>query len=89
MKTGINRHLWTLAKNPYLCPFWSPEPAPVGNDADLNPLLDMFIRAANDPEVQKDFRAWKKTQKNRKDHHSKHVARHLYLESDLDKGLGD
>ena len=26
MKTGINRHLWTLAKNPYLCPFWSPEP---------------------------------------------------------------
>lgn len=68
---------------------WTPEPAPVGNDADLNPLLDMFIRAANDLEVQKDFQAWKKAQKNRKNHHSKHVARHLYLESDLDKGLGE
>ena len=68
---------------------WTPEPTPVGNDADLNPLLDMFIRAANDPEVQKGFQAWKKAQKNRKNHHSKHVARHLYLESDLDKELGE
>ena len=39
---------------------WTPEPAPVGNDADLNPLLDMFIRAANDPEIQKGFQEWLK-----------------------------
>ena len=66
---------------------WTPEPAP--RKADLTPFLNRIIQAANDPEVQKDFQAWKKTQKNRKDHHSKHVARHLYLESDLDKGLGE
>ena len=66
---------------------WTPEPAP--RKADLTLFLNRIIQASNDPEVQKDFQAWKKTQKNRKDHHSKHVARHLYLESDLDKGLGD
>ena len=66
---------------------WTPEPAPVGNDADLNPFLDMIIRAANDPEIQKDFQEWLKDPKNQKDRPSKH--RHLYLESDLDKGLGE
>lgn len=66
---------------------WTPKPAPVGNDADLNPLLDMFIRAANDPEIQKGFQEWLKDPKNQKNRPSKH--RHLYLESDLDKGLGE
>lgn len=66
---------------------WAPEPAP--RKADLTLFLNRIIQASNDPEVQKDFQAWKKAQKNRKNHHSKHVARHLYLESDLDKGLGE
>lgn len=56
-------------------------------DSNLNPFLDMIIRAANDPEIQKDFQEWLKDPKNRKDRPSKH--RHLYLESDLEKGLGE
>lgn len=40
-------------------------------------------------EVQKDFQAWKEARKKRKKRPSKHIARHLYLESDLDKGLGE
>ena len=39
--------------------------------------------------VQKDFQAWKEAKKGRKSHPERHTARHLYLESDLDKGLGE
>ena len=66
---------------------WTPEPAP--RKADLTPFLNRIIQAANDPEVQKDFQAWKEARKKRKKRPSKHIARHLYLESDLDKGLGE
>lgn len=68
---------------------WTPEPVPERPDSALNPFLDRIIRAANDPEVQKDFQAWKEARKDRKKRSSKHVARHLYLEIDLDKDLGD
>lgn len=68
---------------------WTPEPFEERPDSELNPFLDMIIRAANDPEVQKDFQAWKEARKNRKRRPSKHVARHLYLEIDLEKGLGE
>ena len=68
---------------------WTPEPVPERPDSALNPFLDRIIRAANDPEVQKDFQAWKEARKDRKKRSSKHIARHLYLEIDLDKGLGD
>lgn len=67
----------------------SPEPTRERSDSDLAPFLDMIIRAANDPEVQKDFQAWKEAKKGRKSHPERHTARHLYLESDLDKGLGE
>lgn len=67
----------------------TPEPVPERPDSALNPFLDRIIRAANDPEVQKDFQAWKEARKDRKKRSSKHVARHLYLEIDLDKDLGD
>ena len=66
---------------------WTPEPAP--RKADLTPVLNRIIQAANDPEVQKDFQAWKEAKKGRKSHPERHTARHLYLESDLDKGLGE
>lgn len=66
---------------------WTPESAP--RKADLTLFLNRIIQAANDPEVQKDFQAWKEARKNRKKRPSKHIARHLYLESDLDKGLGE
>lgn len=56
-------------------------------DPELNPFLDMIIRAANDPEIQKDFQEWLKDPKNQEDRPLKH--RHLYLESDLEKGLGE
>lgn len=36
---------------------WTPEPFEERPKADLTPFLDMIIRAANDPEVQKDFQA--------------------------------
>lgn len=65
----------------------APESSPGKVEADLTPFLDMIIRAANDPEIQKDFQEWLKDPKNRKDRPSKH--HHLYLESDLEKGLGD
>lgn len=68
---------------------WTPEPVPERPDSALNPFLDRIIRAANDPEVQKDFQAWKEAKKGRKSHPERHTARHLYLESDLDKDLGD
>ena len=68
---------------------WTPEPVPERPDSALNPFLDRIIRAANDPEVQKDFQAWKEARKDRKKRSSKHIARHLYLEIDLDKDLGD
>lgn len=68
---------------------WTPEPVPERPDSALNPFLDRIIRAANDPEVQKDFQAWKEARKDRKKGSSKHVARHLYLEIDLEKGLGE
>ena len=64
-----------------------PDPTRERPDSDLNPFLDMIIRAANDPEVQKDFQEWLKDPKNQKDRPSKHC--HLYLESDLEKGLGE
>ena len=64
-----------------------PESAP--RKADLTSFLNRIIQAANDPEVQKDFQAWKEARKNRKKRPSKHTARHLYLEIDLEKGLGD
>lgn len=64
-----------------------PEPTRERSDSDLNPFLDMIIRAAHDPEVQRDFHEWLKDQKNQEERPSK--ARHLYLESDLKKGLGD
>ncbi|MGF0044604.1 hypothetical protein ACQRB3_11415 [Megasphaera elsdenii] len=66
---------------------WTPEPAP--RKADLTPFLNRIIQAANDPEVQKDFQARKEAKKGRKSHPERHTARHLYLESDLDKGLGE
>lgn len=66
---------------------WTPEPAP--RKADLTPFLNRIIQAANDPEVQKDFQAWKEAKKGRKSHPERYTARHLYLESDLDKGLGE
>lgn len=66
---------------------WTPEPFEERPDSELNPFLDMIIRAANDPEIQKDFQEWLKDPKNQKNRPSKH--RHLYLESDLDKGLGE
>lgn len=56
--------------------------------ADLTSFLNRIIQAANDPEVQKDFQAWKEAKKGRKSHPERHTACHLYLESDLDKGLG-
>lgn len=68
---------------------WTPEPVPERPDSALNPFLDRIIRAASDPEVQKDFLSWQKARKGRKSHAIKHTARHLYLEIDLDKDLGD
>ena len=68
---------------------WVPELFEERPEADLAPFLDMIIRAANDPEVQKDFQAWKEAKKGRKSHPKRHTARHLYLEIDLDKDLGD
>ena len=62
---------------------WTPEPAP--RKADLTPFLNRIIQAA----IQKDFQAWKEAKKGRKSHPERHTARHLYLESDLDKGLGE
>jgi hypothetical protein len=58
-------------------------------EIDWNPLLDAIIQAAQDPEIQKDFKAWEKAQRNRKIYPSHQKARHLYLESDLEKGLGE
>lgn len=43
---------------------WTPESAP--RKADLTLFLNRIIQAANDPEVQKDFQAWKEARKNRK-----------------------
>ena len=54
---------------------WTPEPAP--RKADLTPFLNRIIQA------------WKEAKKGRKSHPERHTARHLYLESDLDKGLGE
>lgn len=47
----------------------------------------MLIQMAQDSEVQKDFEAWKKERGDRKTTSSTAKPRHLYLESNLDKGL--
>lgn len=56
-------------------------------DVELIPFLDMLIQMAQDSEVQKDFEAWKKERGDRKTTSSTAKPRHLYLESNLDKGL--
>lgn len=56
---------------------WVPEPFEERPDSELNPFLDMIIQA------------WKEAKKGRKSRPKRHTARHLYLEIDLDKGLGD
>ena len=58
-------------------------------EINWNPLLDAIIRAAHDPEIQKDFKAWEKARRNRKTYPSHQKARHLYLISNLEKGLGE
>lgn len=58
-------------------------------EINWNPLLDAIIQAAHNPKIRKDFHAWEKAQHNRKAYPSRQKARHLYLASDLEKGLGE